>query len=79
MKVRNIENIVVGAPDIDIDAPSHIRGVGEGNRRRRRMRPQGYRLDEKNKIYCATARRSTGVNPGEHRPIDPRMPVLTPP
>ena len=79
MKVHNIENIVVGKPDVDMDAPSHVRGVGEGNRLRRRIRPQGYQLEEKNKIYRATARRSTGVNPGEHRPIHPSMPALTPP
>jgi hypothetical protein len=38
---------------------------------------------EKNKGHLvdgrSTAKRSTGVNPRHHEPIDPRMPNLSPP
>jgi hypothetical protein len=36
-------------------------------------------MTTKRKIIVPDPRRSTGVNPRAHKPIDPRMPILTPP
>jgi hypothetical protein len=75
--IRRENNLKVGEPDVRPDAPSHVRGVKQGNR------PSGIRrhLDEKPVgplMAEATARRSTGINAEGHGPIDPRMPKVTP-
>lgn len=75
--MRSISNVVVGDADVDPAAPSHVRGVREGNekgstRRARGIEPRGPRAE-------GTARRSTGINPRDRDPIDPRMPNLSPP
>lgn len=69
--------IVVGERDVDPTSPSHVRGVHEGNWPLRAWR---------RKVAKGTAptisgapRRSTGISPNRHGPIDPRMPRLTPP
>lgn len=59
-------SIRVGKPDVDPKAPSHVAGVHEGN-------------DPNSKVRQDGARRSTGISPDEHAPIDPSMPKLTPP
>jgi hypothetical protein len=63
----------VGKPDVKPDAPAHTPGVKQGN----------HGPNEKNKGHLvdgrSTAKRSTGVNPRHHEPIDPRMPNLSPP
>lgn len=51
---------------MDPKAPSHVAGVHEGNAPNSKVRQDG-------------ARRSTGISPDEHAPIDPSMPKLTPP
>ena len=63
----------VGKPDTKPDAPAHVAGVKQGN-----SSPV-----EKNRGHTrdgrSSAKRSTGVNPRHHEPIDPRMPNLSPP
>jgi hypothetical protein len=68
-------NIVVGRKDVDLTAPSHVRGVHEGNwpthprrRNRRSFEPENMPIS-----------RSTGINAEERAPIDPAMPHLSPP
>ena len=62
-----------GKADVKPDTPAHTPGVKQGN-----SGP-----NEKNKGHTkdgrSTAKRSTGVNPRHHEPIDPRMPNLSPP
>jgi hypothetical protein len=70
-------NIVVGSPDVRPSTPSHTLGVREGNQQRGFLREPGIKLSGRFTAH-ATARRSTGINAEAHRPIDPRMPVLTP-
>jgi hypothetical protein len=71
-------NIVVGKPDIEPSAPSHTIGVREGNARKSIIREPGVKRAGRF-MAQATARRSTGINAKAHGPIDPRMPILTPP
>ena len=75
--METIDNLVVGKPDVEPSAPSHSIGVREGNSRKSLMREPG--IKHAGVMARATVRRSTGVNPEGHQPIDPRMPVLTPP
>jgi hypothetical protein len=65
--------IKVGKPDVKPDAPSHTPRVRQGNEGPYEKQ-RGHLLDGR-----ATAERSTGINPDARNPIDPRMPVLTPP
>ena len=70
-------NIVIGKRDVDPTLPSHVPGVHEGNwpaRRRRTKRARG-----EDPAVSGTPRRSTGISPKKHGPIDPRMPKITPP
>ena len=73
---RGENGIVVGKPDVDPGAPSHVPGVREGNwpsgGRHGRMRPR------KDEATTGSPRRSTGVAWSQRAPIDPRMPKLTP-
>jgi hypothetical protein len=71
------ENIVVGKPQVSPSAPSHTFGVREGNQRTSIVREPGLKRISRF-MAQATMRRSTGINADKHRPIDPRMPVLTP-
>ncbi len=63
-ETTTIANVRVGRPDVKPTAPSHVRGVYQGNRHHP---PEG------------TARRSTGIRATDHDVIDPRMPRLSPP
>jgi hypothetical protein len=65
-KTKVVHNIVVGKPDVDPEAPSHVRGVFQGNH------------SEVDGRGNASARRSTGIRPKEHEVIDPRMPKISP-
>ncbi len=76
--METIDNIVVGRAQVKPSAPSHSIGVREGNKRKSMMREPGL-IQQGPVMATATARRSTGINAKEHGPIDPRMPVLTPP
>lgn len=75
---RIIANVVVGAPDTAVDAPSHTPGIVEGNSPKRRRARQGLIPDGAGSAR-ATAERSTGINARNRNPIDPRMPNLPPP
>ena len=66
-------NLRVGKPDVAPDAPSHVRGIKQGNARGNYEKEVGHLPDGK-----VTARRSTGINPDMEDPIDPRMPNLPP-
>ncbi|MFL5955488.1 MAG: hypothetical protein ACJ76I_15420 [Gaiellaceae bacterium] len=66
--------IKVGKPDVKPDAPSHKKGVKEGNSTGNYEKQHGHLPDGR-----STAARSTGINAEKHGPIDPRMPNLSPP
>lgn len=72
-----IANVVVGPPDVSPSAPSHIRGIFQGNHPHALERSRGMRR-ETDGYAEATARRSTGIRPDAHTTIDPRMPKLSP-
>jgi hypothetical protein len=65
--------IRVGKPDVRPDAPSHILGVHQGNKKGAYERQIGHHPDG-----TADARRSTGIQPKKHDPILPIMPNLPP-
>ncbi len=70
-------NIIVGTPDVKPSTPSHTVGVREGNKRSFLVHEPG--ITPTGPLWVkATARRSTGINAKARRPIDPRMPILTP-
>jgi hypothetical protein len=66
------DNLKVGKPHASPDLTAHTRGTHEGNKGPFERQP-GHLPDGR-----ATAARSTGVNVGEHEPIDARMPNLPP-
>jgi hypothetical protein len=77
-KVQKIVyNIRVGKPDVKPDAPSHVKGVREGNQPGSTEKEPGINHVSPSKAV-ADARRSTGVTPEDRNPIDPDMPNLTP-
>jgi hypothetical protein len=51
-----------------------VKGVRQGNSTGNYESMPGHLPDGR-----STAARSTGINPGKHEPIDPRMPNLSPP
>ena len=69
-KVRNIR---IGEPDVSPSAPAHTMGIRRGHTRSDYPSEAGHLPDGR-----STARRSTGINPDLHDPIDPRMPNLSP-
>ena len=71
-----IANIRVGRPDVDPSAPSHVRGVFQGNHPHVAQRHKG--IEEDGEHARGDARRSTGIRPADHDAIDPRMPKLSP-
>lgn len=76
-ELKVIANIVVGKPDVEPEAPSHVKGVFQGNRRHPMQRHKGIEEETATRAE-GTARRSTGINPKQHDVIDPRMPKLSP-
>lgn len=66
-------NLKLGKPDVKPDTPSHTDGVRQGNAVGNYESMGGHRAD-----HTSTAERSTGIEPGKHGPIDPRMPNLSP-
>lgn len=75
-KTKVIANVRVGTPQANPSASSHVRGVKSGNANPN-LEHEG--LCPNDDGATATMRRATGINPEAHAPIDPRMPVLTPP
>jgi len=65
-------NIRVGKPDVSPDAPSHVKGVQQGNTGPNHKQA-GHHEDG-----TADARRSTGIQPNKHDPILEIMPNLPP-
>jgi hypothetical protein len=66
----------VGQPDVHPSKPSHVAGVHQGNKPGRTWREGGIK---KGAFKAqAGARRSTGINPESHDPIDPKSPRLSP-
>ena len=75
--METIRNVTVGKRQVKPQTPSHTRGVREGNIRSRTFKDPGQRPEGPLKAV-ATEHRSTGINPEARKPIDPRMPLLTP-
>jgi hypothetical protein len=55
------------------DLPSHVKGIAQGNSSGNYDKMPGHLPDGH-----STAARSTGINPENEEPIDPRMPNLSP-
>ena len=68
------DNLTVGKAQVKPDKPTHVLGVKKGNTPGHYERSPGHLPDGR-----STARRSTGILPKKHDPIDPRMPNLSPP
>jgi hypothetical protein len=65
--------IKLGKRAVKPDAPSHVRGIKQGNSRGNYESQAGHNPDG-----TSTAERSTGINPKARNPIDPSMPNLSP-
>ena len=74
--MKKIANVTVGTPDTSPSLPSHTNGVRGGNAVGNMKKEAGF--VDKGDITTATAARSTGINPENRNPIDPRMPNLPP-
>jgi len=66
--------INLGDADVANDAPAHTPGVNQGNSVGNFTSQVGFNPDG-----TRTAASATGIDPGHHEPIDPRMPNLPPP
>lgn len=55
------------------DAPTHVKGVKQGNSTGNYDKQAGHHSDGR-----SSAARSTGINSSAREPIDPRMPNLPP-
>jgi len=66
--------IRTGKPDVKQDTPAHTPGTNQGNSIGNYEKQVGHNADG-----TRTDAASTGINPGMHGPIDPRMPSLSPP
>ena len=75
--MRRREHLRVGRAQVKITKPSHVPGVRQGNAIGSLEKESGLR--QRGAGAFATGRRSTGINAEAREPIDPRMPVLTPP
>ena len=75
--LKIVYNIRVGKPDIKPDGPSHFKGVRQGNQPGSMDKEPGINEVDQFKTV-ADARRSTGIRPDSHNPIEPDMPNLTP-
>jgi hypothetical protein len=74
LKTRIKDNLKVGKPQVSPDKPTHVLGIQQGNSSGHYEKSPGHEPDGR-----STARRSTGILPGKHEPIDPRMPNISPP
>ena len=66
-------HVKTGNADIRPDVPSHVKGIKQGNSKGNYESMPGHNPDG-----TSTARRSTGIDPKDHDPIDPRMPNISP-
>ena len=76
-KARIVGNVRVGKRQVKPTRSSHTVGVREGNQRSHLAREPGMKKAGRF-MAVATPRRSTGINYKARRPVDPRMPVITP-
>ena len=74
MKRKIKDNLKVGKPQVSPDKPTHVKGIQQGNATGAYEKSAGHVADGR-----STARRSTGILPKKHDPIDPRMPNISPP
>ncbi|MBA3892135.1 MAG: hypothetical protein H0X69_00340 [Gemmatimonadales bacterium] len=74
MKSKQSNNLTVGKPQTSPGAPTHVKGVKQGNSPGNYEAQDGHLPDG-----TSTAARSTGINAKNRNPIDPRMPNLSPP
>ena len=65
--------IRLGKKDKPTDAPTHVKGIKEGNSTGNYEKQNGHKPDGR-----ASAAKSTGINVGGREPIDPRMPNQPP-
>ena len=65
--------IRLGKKDKPTDAPTHVKGIKEGNSIGNYEKQNGHMADGR-----ASAAKSTGINVSGREPIDPRMPNLPP-
>jgi hypothetical protein len=65
--------IKLGKPMKSTDAPTHVKGIKQGNSTGNYEKQDGHLPDGR-----SSAARSTGINTGSREPIDPRMPNLPP-
>jgi len=73
--MKIISNVKVGVPDTSPSFSSHVKGVREGNNPNETKKE--LTRDTGNKAEAALTR-STGINAKSKKPIDPKMPTLTP-
>jgi len=66
----------IGKPDTHPSKPSHVAGVRQGNRPAKSWLAAA--VNKGRLMVQTSARRSTGINPEAHDPIDPKSPRLTP-
>jgi hypothetical protein len=59
--------------DVKPDAPTHVKGIKQGNAKGNYASQTGHKPDGR-----STAERSTGINAKAENPIDPSMPNLSP-
>jgi hypothetical protein len=76
-KTKVVANVRVGKPDVKPSAPSHVRGVFQGNHPHAGERRKGIEREQEDRAE-GSARRSTGIRPDDHEVIDPRMPKISP-
>lgn len=76
-KTKVVANVRVGKPDVKPSAPSHVRGVFQGNHPYVGQRDKGIEHESEERAE-GSARRSTGIRPKDHEVIDPRMPKISP-
>ena len=63
----------LGKRETKADAPSHVKGVRQGNATGNYESQPGHYPDGR-----SSAERSTGINAKAREPVDPRMPNLSP-
>jgi hypothetical protein len=71
-----VSNVVVGKAEVSPSAPTHVKGIREGNEVGSLRRERG--IHPVNAHAVATAERSTGINAGKRNSITPGSPNLGP-
>ncbi len=74
--MKSKDNIKLGKPDTSPSIAAHTAGIRAGNEVGNLEKEPGFVQD--GALLKGTARRSTGINPQDRSPIDPRMPNISP-